>query len=111
MTFRDEVQKSPEVQFAMDIFHALNSNNFVRFFRLLRYALKILLLLLFFYLEESVVWSVKSVWNFLFYFDIWSPDIQLKVLFIFNFFLFGFIIWFYLAVLILACFLTWFFII
>ena len=55
MTFRDEVQKSPEVQFAMDIFHALNSNNFVRFFRLLRYALKILLLLLFFYLEESVV--------------------------------------------------------
>ena len=37
MTFRDEVQKSPEVKFAMAVFHALNSNNFVRFFRLLRY--------------------------------------------------------------------------
>ena len=37
MTFRDAVQKSPEVKFAMAVFHALNSNNFVRFFRLLRY--------------------------------------------------------------------------
>lgn len=37
MTFRGEVQKSPEVKFAMAVFHALNSNNFVRFFRLLRY--------------------------------------------------------------------------
>ena len=37
MTFRDEVQKSPEVQFAMAVFHALNSNNSVRFFRLVRY--------------------------------------------------------------------------
>ena len=37
MTFRDEVQKSAEVKFAMAVFHALNSNNFVRFFRLLRY--------------------------------------------------------------------------
>ena len=37
MTFRDEVQKSQEVKFAMAVFHALNSNNFVRFFRLLRY--------------------------------------------------------------------------
>lgn len=36
MTFRAEVQKSDEVRFAMDVFHALNSNNFVRFFRLLR---------------------------------------------------------------------------
>ena len=39
MTFREEVQKSAEVRFAMDIFHALNSNDFVRFFRLLRYYL------------------------------------------------------------------------
>ncbi|XP_078382486.1 germinal-center associated nuclear protein-like isoform X2 [Oculina patagonica] len=38
MTFRDEVQKSAEVKFAMAVFHALNSNNFVRFFRLLRNA-------------------------------------------------------------------------
>ena len=37
MTFRTEVQKSTEVGFAMDVFYALNSNNFVRFFRLLRY--------------------------------------------------------------------------
>lgn len=37
MTFRTEVQKSAEVGFAMDVFYALNSNNFVRFFRLLRY--------------------------------------------------------------------------
>ena len=37
MTFRDEVRKSPEVKFAMAVFDALNSNNFVRFFRLLRY--------------------------------------------------------------------------
>lgn len=37
MTFRDAVQKSPEVKFAMAVFHALNSNNFVRFFRLVRY--------------------------------------------------------------------------
>ena len=37
MTLRDEVQKSTEVKFAMAVFHALNSNNFVRFFRLLRY--------------------------------------------------------------------------
>ena len=37
MTFRDEVQKSAEVQFAMAVFHALNSNNAVRFFRLVRY--------------------------------------------------------------------------
>ena len=37
MTFRDEIQQSPEVGFAMAVFHALNSNNFVRFFRLLRY--------------------------------------------------------------------------
>ncbi|XP_074607100.1 germinal-center associated nuclear protein-like isoform X2 [Acropora palmata] len=36
MTFRAEVQKSTEVGFAMDVFYALNSNNFVRFFRLLR---------------------------------------------------------------------------
>lgn len=36
MTFRTEVQKSTEVGFAMDVFYALNSNNFVRFFRLLR---------------------------------------------------------------------------
>ena len=40
MTFRDEVQKSAEVKFAMAVFHALNSNNFVRFFRLLRYIFK-----------------------------------------------------------------------
>ena len=39
MTFREEVQKSAEVRFAMDVFHALNSNNFVRLFRLLRYFL------------------------------------------------------------------------
>lgn len=38
MTFRDEVQKSAEVQFAMAVFHALNSNNAVRFFRLVRNA-------------------------------------------------------------------------
>ena len=37
MTFRDEIQQSSEVGFAMAVFHALNSNNFVRFFRLLRY--------------------------------------------------------------------------
>ena len=37
MTFRDEVQKSAEVRFAMAVFHALNSNNAVRFFRLVRY--------------------------------------------------------------------------
>ena len=30
MTFRDEIQQSPEVGFAMAVFHALNSNNRTR---------------------------------------------------------------------------------
>ncbi|XP_031565295.1 germinal-center associated nuclear protein-like [Actinia tenebrosa] len=36
MTYRKEVRSSSMVKFAMDVFHALNSNNFVRFFRLVR---------------------------------------------------------------------------
>lgn len=55
MTFRDEVQKSAEVRFAMDVFHALNSNNFVRFFRLLRYI---------YYLLNTNVIVVNSVDDF-----------------------------------------------
>ncbi|KAA0199435.1 hypothetical protein HAZT_HAZT003986 [Hyalella azteca] len=36
--FRDSVRKSPEVQFAVEILHAVQSNNFVRFFRLVKKA-------------------------------------------------------------------------
>ncbi|PFX15613.1 Germinal-center associated nuclear protein [Stylophora pistillata] len=43
MTFRSEVQQSPEVRFAMAVYHALNNNNFVRFFRLLRFISECLL--------------------------------------------------------------------
>ncbi|XP_034549400.1 germinal-center associated nuclear protein isoform X2 [Notolabrus celidotus] len=34
--FRDEVRNSPEVKFAVQVFNAVSSNNFVRFFRLLK---------------------------------------------------------------------------
>ncbi|XP_076603708.1 germinal-center associated nuclear protein [Chaetodon auriga] len=34
--FRDEVRKSPEVKFAVQAFAAVNSNNFVRFFKLVK---------------------------------------------------------------------------
>ncbi|XP_074551191.1 germinal-center associated nuclear protein isoform X2 [Halichoeres trimaculatus] len=34
--FRDEVRNSPEVKFAVRVFTAVNSNNFVRFFRLVK---------------------------------------------------------------------------
>lgn len=36
--FRDEVRNSPEVKFAVQAFAALNSNNFVRFFKLVKSA-------------------------------------------------------------------------
>ncbi|CAL8387635.1 unnamed protein product [Gadus morhua 'NCC'] len=36
--FRDEVRNSPEVKFAVQAFAALNSNNFVRFFKLVKCA-------------------------------------------------------------------------
>ncbi|XP_034077413.1 germinal-center associated nuclear protein isoform X1 [Gymnodraco acuticeps] len=34
--FRDEVRNSPEVKFAVQVFTAVNSNNFVRFFKLVK---------------------------------------------------------------------------
>ncbi|RVE58447.1 hypothetical protein OJAV_G00209450 [Oryzias javanicus] len=34
--FRDEVRNSPEVKFAVQVFAAVNSNNFVRFFKLVK---------------------------------------------------------------------------
>ena len=34
--FRDEVRKAPEVKFAVQAFAAVNSNNFVRFFKLVK---------------------------------------------------------------------------
>lgn len=34
--FRDEVRNSPEVKFAVHAFAAVNSNNFVRFFKLVK---------------------------------------------------------------------------
>ncbi|KAF3842809.1 hypothetical protein F7725_001658 [Dissostichus mawsoni] len=34
--FRDEVRNSPEVKFALQVFTAVNSNNFVRFFKLVK---------------------------------------------------------------------------
>lgn len=36
--FRDEVRNSPEVKFAVQAFATLNSNNFVRFFKLVKSA-------------------------------------------------------------------------
>lgn len=36
--FRDEVRNSPEVKFAVQVFSALSSNNFVRFFKLVKCA-------------------------------------------------------------------------
>ncbi|KAK5861477.1 hypothetical protein PBY51_022871 [Eleginops maclovinus] len=36
--FRDEVRNSPEVKFAVQVFTAVNSNNFVRFFKLVKSA-------------------------------------------------------------------------
>lgn len=34
--FRDEVRNSPEVKFAVQAFTAVNNNNFVRFFKLVK---------------------------------------------------------------------------
>lgn len=34
--FRDEVRNSPELKFAVQAFAAVNSNNFVRFFKLVK---------------------------------------------------------------------------
>lgn len=36
--FRDDVRNSPEVKFAVQAFAAVNSNNFVRFFKLVKAA-------------------------------------------------------------------------
>ena len=38
MQYRLEVRNSPEVKFALEVFSSLNSNNFVRFFKLLKSA-------------------------------------------------------------------------
>jgi len=36
MTYREEIRTSPVVRFAMEVFNAVNSNNSVRFFKLVR---------------------------------------------------------------------------
>ncbi|KAF2366473.1 SAC3/GANP/THP3 [Trinorchestia longiramus] len=38
MNFRDSVRKSPEVQFAVKVLHSIQTNNFVRFFHLVKEA-------------------------------------------------------------------------
>jgi len=38
MQYRLEVRNSPEVKFALEVFSSLNSNNFVRFFKLVNSA-------------------------------------------------------------------------
>ena len=44
MCYRPEVRQSPEVKFATKVFNALNSNNFVRFFKLVRWVYRLCLL-------------------------------------------------------------------
>ena len=37
MQLREEVRRSPEVKFALDVFHSLNDNNYAKFFKLVRW--------------------------------------------------------------------------
>lgn len=59
--FRDEVRKSPEVKFAVQAFAAVNSNNFVRFFKLVKRASYLASCLLHRYFNQVRAKALKSL--------------------------------------------------
>ncbi|XP_029967911.1 germinal-center associated nuclear protein [Salarias fasciatus] len=59
--FRDEVRKSPEVKFAVQVFAAVNSNNFVRFFKLVKRASYLASCMLHRYFNQVRAKALKSL--------------------------------------------------
>ncbi|NXS57900.1 GANP protein, partial [Brachypteracias leptosomus] len=59
--FRPEVRNSPEVRFAVQVFAALNSNNFVRFFKLVQAASYLNACLLHYYFNQIRKDALKSL--------------------------------------------------
>ncbi|XP_013856796.1 germinal-center associated nuclear protein, partial [Austrofundulus limnaeus] len=59
--FREEVRKSPEVKFAVQAFAAVNSNNFVRFFKLVKGASYLASCLLHRYFNQVRTMALKAL--------------------------------------------------